>query len=349
MRKYYLFHLGIGNVGGELVNLISKASKQIEKDLGARLIYCGLFTSSAGVFNKNGLDAENAIKELKSHPKSKINIEKAISEMPLPFILIDTTTSDNTIEYIKLALKRGGFAVLSNKRPLTGSIKDFEIVRKLGAHNLFFETVAGAGLPVMHTLKTLFDTGDEAVEIKGCFSGTLGYIFSEMDRGVLFSEAVIDAKNKGFTERDPRADLSGEDVARKALIFARLIGKRLEMEDIQLEGLYPKDMQSLSIDDFMKQLQKLDKMYEEKVRKASKEKKVLRFVAKVNNDGCNVGLEAVDEDTDIGRLKGPDNLIVIQTKRYYNNPMVIKGPGAGIEVTAAGLFGDIIHILRKKT
>lgn len=346
MKNVYLLHLGIGNVGGELVNQITKSGAKIEKDLGVKLVYCGLFTSSHAVFNKNGLDALREVKKLKT--RENFSVEKAISQMPQPFILIDTTTSDKTIPYIKSALVRKGYAVLSNKRPLTGSQKDYNELRKLGRHNLFFETVAGAGLPVMHTLKTLSDTGDEIIEIKGCFSGTLGYIFSELSRGVTFSEAVITAKNLGYTERDPREDLSGRDVARKALIFARLLGMRMEMEDIRLQSLYPASMQSLTIDEFITQMPELDKKYQEKMLKAAEKNNTLRYIATINIKECTVKLEEVGIDSDFGMLKGPDNMIVIKTKRYYNNPMVFKGPGAGIEVTAAGLFGDIIHILRRK-
>lgn len=347
MKKVYLLHLGIGNVGSELVNQIAEARHQIEKDLEVSLIYCGLFTSSHAVFSNNGLNAVDEMKKLKT--RGNFPVEKALSMIPKPFVLIDTTTSDITIPYIKLALKRKGFAVLSNKRPLSSSQKDYDLLRKLGGHNLFFETVACAGLPVMHTLKTLSDTGDDILEIKGCFSGTLGFIFSEIDRGSSFSKAVIDAKNLGYTERDPREDLSGRDVARKALIFARLLGMHMEMEDIKLESLYPSSMKDLTLDEFMKQLPKLDQKYQQRTQQAARENKVLRYIATINKKECTVKLEEVGRDSDFGMLKGPDNMIVLKTKRYYNNPMVFKGPGAGIEVTAAGLFGDIIHIIRRRT
>lgn len=348
MKTYHILHLGIGNVGLELIKQIVKARKQIEADLNSRLIYCGLYTSKKGIYNKNGLDLEKELAKLKSRePLKSLSIDQAIADAPAPFILIDTTNSDSTFPYIKSTLLRDGFAVLSNKKPLAGEQKDFDALRKIGSHNLFFETVVGAGLPVMHTIKTLYDTGDEIIEIQGCFSGTLGFIFSELDRGALFSKTVLKAKQLGFTEPDPREDLSGRDVARKALILARLLGLRLEMTDIHLENLYPPEMQSLTPDEFLKQLPDLDKKYQEKIAQARKDNKVLRFVAKVNKEECKVGLVEVSSDSEIGRLQGPDNLITIKTKRYNNIPMVIKGPGAGTEVTAAGLFGDIIHILRK--
>ena len=347
MKNYYLLHLGIGNVGRELVTQIEKSRKRLEKDFGVNLIYSGLFTSRSALFAKNGLSPLKALGKLKT-PSAvpPVTTDFALDSIPRPFILIDTTTSDATIPYLKKALSKGGFAVLSNKRPLTGTQNDFDELHKFESR-LFYETVVGAGLPVIQTLKNLIETGDEIIDIQGCFSGSLGYIFSQLDLAKPFSKVVLQAKAQGYTEPDPREDLSGRDVARKALILARINKLPMELKDIKLTSLFPRQMQDLSVNEFLKKLPELDKEYKVKAEKAAKANKVLRFLAKVNNKSATVGLEAVDRTSDIGSLTGPDNLIIIKTKRYFANPLIVKGPGAGIAVTAAGVFGDIISIIKK--
>ena len=320
MKTLSLIHLGIGKVGSEVVKQITSQRTEIKKTFGVDLVYQGKFT------------AENTQEE----------IAKVINTVALPFVLIDTTASEQTIQLIKQALQRGGFVVLANKKPLSGEQKEFDVLNKIGGKRLLYECTVGAGLPVIQAVKTLKETGDEIIEIQGCFSGTLGYLFSQMDKGIPFSMAVLDAKMKGFTEPDPRDDLSGKDVARKALILARLLGQRISFDEINLKGLYPGSMSNLSRDEFLKNVSELDSLYKMKQEKAQKENKVLRFVAKVTRKGCIVGLQSIDKTSDIGGLSGPDNLVVIKTKRYFDNPLVIKGPGAGIEVTAAGVFADIL-------
>lgn len=324
MKKLYVLHLGIGNVGKEVITLVTKQKEIIKKDFDVSLEYAGKFTS------------KNSDEEIK----------KALRSIPLPFVLIDTTASDRTIPHIVAAMKRGGFVILANKKPLAGRQKDFDLLHRLGGQRLFYECVVGAGLPVIKTLKDLIITGDEVLDIQGCFSGTLGFLFSEMDNGKSFSESLNLAKERGFTEPDLREDLSGLDVARKALILARLIGRKIEFEDIKLTSLYPKNMQRLSAENFLKSAYLLDDVYKKKTEQAKLKNKVLRFVARIDQRVCKVGLQEVNITIDIGSLKGPDNLIVFKTKRYSQNPLVIKGPGAGIEVTAAGVFADLLSVIK---
>jgi homoserine dehydrogenase len=343
MKKLSLLQLGNGNVGGKLVQQISDQKKNLAREFGVELVYCGLFNSQGGIFDSNGLDltpVPNA-----SDFSSSVSVEKAIAVVNTPFVLIDTTASDQTYPLLQKALARGGFAVLSNKKPLSGKQEAFDSLKQVGGKRLFYETVVGAGLPVIETLKTLLATGDEIIAIKGCFSGTLGFLFSELESGLPFSESVLKAKEQGFTEPNPRDDLSGMDVARKALILSRMLGSKIELSDIKLEGLYPKEMETISTEEFLTRLPELDGQYREKGEKAKAEEKVLRFVASVTKEGCSVGLEAVAKNSDIGQLAGPDNLIVFRTKRYNDNLLVVKGPGAGGEVTAAGVFGDLIKII----
>jgi homoserine dehydrogenase len=346
VKKISLLHLGIGNVGKEVVAQIQAQKDEIVKQFGLDLVYCGLFTVRNGVFAPDGLSEEKIRNDLSEARYAPVDIEKmvlhAIDEMETPFILIDTTASDSTFPFLEKTLKKGGYVVLSNKKPLAGSLKQFENLQRLGKNRIYCETVVGAGLPVIQTLKNLLITGDEISEIQGCFSGTLGYLFSQLDTGKKFSEVVMQAKKLGYTEPDPRDDLGGVDVARKALILSRFLGQKKELSDIALTGLYPKEMGMLSVDEFMSEIKKLDDEYAEKVKNAKTQGKVLRFVATVTQTDCRVGLEAVEKTSDIGSLQGPDNIIIFKTKRYFDNPLVIKGPGAGLAVTAAGVFADIL-------
>lgn len=324
MKILNIIHLGIGNVGKEVVRQISVQKKYSEKKLGVSLQYVKQF------------DSKNSEEEIQS----------AISSVSLPFVLIDTTASDKTLPYIKQTLQRGGFVVFANKKPLAASQNDFDVLHQLGSERLFYECVVGAGLPVIRPLKDFIETGDEIIEIQGCFSGTLGFLFSQLDAGKSFSETVSEAKQKGYTEPDPRDDLGGVDVARKALILARLLGKKIELNDIQLEGLYPAEMDALTIDQFLNEIKTLDAFYNKRLNHAAEKNRVLRFIAKINAKECSVGLQEVEKTSDIGNLNGPDNIIVIKTKRYFNNPLIVKGPGAGIAVTAAGVFSDVLSIAK---
>lgn len=327
-----LLHLGVGNVGGALVAQILAAKTD--------LAYCGLFTVDGGIFEHGGLSPE----QIAAFPGSAgaIDVAHCIRDIPAPFVLIDTTATDKTLPLLKQALGRGGAVVMSNKKPLSGAGSDFDELHKLGGDRLWYETTVGAGLPVIHTLKTLLATGDNVTSIQGCFSGTLGFIFSQLATGRTFSQAVQQAKQRGYTEPDPRDDLSGMDVARKALILARMLGHKLEMSDIKVQKLYPEAMQALSVEEFFANVTDLDKDYAAKTRQAQKRGQVLRFVATIQGGTCRVGLEAVPKASDIGCLQGPDNIIVFKTERYAETPLVIKGPGAGLEVTAAGVFGDVL-------
>lgn len=344
MKRLNIIHLGIGNVGKVLVRMILENKEKLKKDFRVDLNYCGLFNSKGGIYKKKGLKD----KEINHFPGIlDANIGKAIVDIKPPFILVDTTASDKTSPFLLSVLKKGGYLVMSNKKPLAGKQKQFDALHKFGKGRLFYETTVGAALPVISTLKSLLFTGDGIIEIKGCFSGTLGYLFSCLEAGNKFSETVLAAKRKGYTEPDPRDDLSGIDVARKALIIARMIGKKLELSDIRLDGLYPDGMNKLTIEEFFKATSQLDSLYQDKFQQAKQSGKTLRFVANVTPKICQVGVESVDEDSDLGGLSGPDNIIVFKTRRYLNNPLVIKGPGAGAEVTASGVFGDILNIVNK--
>lgn len=341
MKTLHLLQAGLGNVGRALLGQIMTHRNMLKERFNLELIYCGLFNSKHGVFNPQGLTKS----EIAKFPNGgNCSIQKAIESAPEQFILIDITNSDHMHAQLLHALKRGGYVVLSNKRPLASILSEFKKLHSYGSGRLLFETTVGAGLPVIRTLKTLLATGDEIIEIIGCMSGTLGYICSSIEDGVSFSESVNKAKTLGYTEFDPREDLSGADVARKALILARLCGLSIEMKNIKLRPLYPSTLSELTVEEFMENVSQLDSEYQSKANSAKKRNKTLRFVATISKESISVGLREVSLESDVGSLKGSDNIFVFKTKQYCDRPLVLKGPGAGPDVTSAGVFGDILQI-----
>jgi len=261
-------------------------------------------------------------------------------------VFVDVTAVDDAPIVLE-ALKHGFHVALANKKPLAASQSVFDelfaTAREKGVQ-LRYEATVGAGLPILDTLKKLQEAGDNVHSVLGCLSGTLGYLMSQLEEGIPFSEAVRSAHRAGYTEPDPKEDLSGMDVARKALILARTIGLKAELSDMPVEPLFPKELAGLSPETFLKRLPELDADMAARVRLAKRKKQVLRYIARVDEKGVRVGLESVPENSPMGRLKGLDNQIVLYTDRYRQNPMVVTGPGAGAEVTAAGVLNDVLAI-----
>ncbi len=269
--------------------------------------------------------------------------------------MVDCTASTATVPALLYALDQRYKIVLANKKPLTveqevydrlstagGTASASDGVRHLGRSR--WETTVGAGLPVIVTLNRLVASGDEVHRITGTFSGTLGYVMTGLQAGQPFSRIVREAHGLGYTEPDPRDDLGGVDVARKALILARGLGHRLDMADVQVTGLYPAALQSLSVAEFLNALPALDSGFAEQVQAAAAAGKVLRYAATVQADGCTVGPTLVDRDSPLGRLTGTDNLVEFTSRWYSPNPLVVQGRGAGVDATAAGVLSDMIEL-----
>ena len=207
------------------------------------------------------------------------------------------------------------------------------------------ETTVGAGLPVISTLNDLIRTGDKIKGISGIVSGTLAYLFSEYDGKVPFSKLVLKAKEMGYTEPDPREDLSGMDVARKAIILSREMGFAAELKRLNVESLIPENLRNIPYDEFVKRIGEMDDKMKKLFDKASNDGKVLRYTAEVKEDGsCSVQLASYDKEHVFAQTKGTDNVFVFRTKRYDKGPLVVKGPGAGLEVTAGGVFADLLKL-----
>ncbi|KAG2622796.1 hypothetical protein PVAP13_3KG056452 [Panicum virgatum] len=247
---------------------------------------------------------------------------------------------------MKDAVDHGCCIVLANKKPLTGAYEDFQNLVS-NFRRIRFESTVGAGLPVIASVTRIIASGDPVSRIVGSLSGTLGYVMSELEDGKRFSEVVKTAKSLGFTEPDPRDDLGGMDVTRKALILARLLGQQISMDNIDVESLYPSKLgpDAVSTEDFLENgLVQLDKGMEERVKAASSRGNVLRYVCEIGSTRCQVGLKELPKDSVLGRLRGSDNVVEIYSRCYESSPLVIQGAGAGNDTTAAGVLADIMDL-----
>jgi homoserine dehydrogenase len=266
-----------------------------------------------------------------------------------PVIVMDAAAGEETAALDGRALASGAGVVLSNKAPLALPRENPLAVQMWMAAgprgHLRYEATCGAGLPVISTLRTLLDTGDEPVEIVGALSGTLGAIFTDLGKGASFSQAVRAAKENGFTEPDPRDDLSGLDVARKALILARTSGRRVNLAEIAVENLVPAALRATSVAEFLDRAGELDMEWQRRAEKARKADATLKYVAAIPAEGpIAVGVREVPMSSLLGALQGPENVVVLRTRRYAANPLTIVGPGAGAAVTAAGMTGDMLAL-----
>jgi homoserine dehydrogenase len=266
-----------------------------------------------------------------------------------PTVVLDAAAGERTAPLLARALAAGAAVVLSNKAPLALPLADplaAALWEQAGpGGRLRYEATCGAGLPVISTLRGLLDSGDRIVEIQGALSGTLGAIFSMLAEGQPFSAAVREAKARGYTEPDPRDDLSGLDVARKALILARTLGRRVDLADVAVESLVPAHLAGVSVDEFLARVGDADAAFAERAAAARAAGRALKYVATVPADGpIAVGLRDVPTSGVLGALQGPENIVSFRTERYDAYPLTVAGPGAGAAVTAAGMLGDALAL-----
>jgi aspartokinase/homoserine dehydrogenase 1 len=361
-RESKLTLLGFGQIGRELASQLIAQEKHLRNELGVDIAIIAVADRSGISVREDGFSAA-ALQKLSKRkaggerlfasdslltiPELQTAMEKELWLLPSHRPILVDLTSEETAPLIQKALENGFHVVLANKKPLAVSQLAFDellaTARERGL-SLRYEATAGAGLPVLDTLAKLQEAGDRVETILGAFSGTLGFIMSALEEGKRFSDAVREAWKLGYTEPDPRDDLSGTDVARKALILARTLGRRLELADIALESLFTPEVDDADAARFVDKLKALDDVFAERVARAAREGKVLRYVAKIAPRSIRVGVEAVPHASPLGRLKGTANTIVIQSKRYHDNPLVVTGPGAGAAVTAAGVLNDIVAI-----
>ena len=349
-RSLNLFVLGPGLIGGTLLNQIAAQYDYLVQKLGLAVKVVGLANSRKMIFNQEGIDLSSWKEALdQGKPSSFDTFVQEMKNMNLPnSVFVDNTSNKEIANYYEEILSSSISIVTPNKVANSGSYVAYENLKKasLGAGSQFlYETNVGAGLPVINTLQNLINSGDEILKIEGVLSGSLSFIFNSYDGSSTFKEVVLQAKEKGFTEPDPRDDLNGMDVARKILILARDAGYALEPEDVKIENILPQAcLDAADVDAFFVELEKADQLFENKRAEAAAKGKKLCFIACLQDGKISVGLDEVGAEHPFYGLSGSDNMISFTTSRYKTNPLVIKGPGAGAEVTAAGVFADIISI-----
>ncbi|MCG9721847.1 bifunctional aspartate kinase/homoserine dehydrogenase II [Shewanella sp. Isolate7] len=348
--------LGIGNIGEAWIDLFKRARPVLNKELEVSVELVGLLSSKKALLSETDIDLnswQQAFDERGTAWQYSHLFEQLQALNCDELIALDISASaDLTLQYPEF-FARGIHIVSANKLAGSGPLAFYqELKQQLGNRRLFwrYNASCGAGLPVQHALNDLHNSGDSIEAVGGIFSGTLCWLFEHYDAKKPFSELVLEAKGLGSTEPDPRDDLSGRDMQRKLLILAREIGYDIELDDIELESLVPKHMAEIPLDDFIKRMADLDGEMLQQYQAAAEQNKVLRYVASLDSDQgqlkAKVGIQWVDNSHPYANLTPGDNVFVIRSDFYQDNPLIIRGPGAGREVTAAAVQSDLAQICR---
>ncbi len=347
-----VFLVGVGGVGGELIEQIKTQKEYLaKKDIEIRV--CALANSNKMLLNENGLNLDNWRADLESATQPS-DFDVLLSFIKLHHVVnpvfVDCTTAQSVANLYARALKEGFHVITPNKKANTSSYAYYQEMRenaRQSQHKFLYETNVGAGLPVIENLQNLLAAGDEVEKFEGILSGSLSFIFGKLEEGSSLSEATTIAKEKGFTEPDPRDDLSGQDVARKLLILARECGYPLELEDIEVDGVLPKGFsEGKTAAEFLAMLPELDAEFAKRVEKATACGNVLRYVGVIENGKCRVAIKEVNGDDPLYKVKNGENALAFYTRYYSPIPLLLRGYGAGNDVTAAGIFADILRTLK---
>ncbi len=346
-----IFCLGTGNIGKTLFRQLEEHREFLKQQNGILINVIGISNTRKMIFDQGGLSLQNWESTLddSSEQASLESFIARMKELNLPnAVFVDNTASPYPIQKYAEVLKSTISVVTCNKIGNSSSYAQYKTFKDL-AHqhgvDFFYETNVGAGLPIIRTLRDLMMSGDRVIRIEAILSGTISFIFNNFKGDVTFHDVVKLAQEKGYTEPDPRDDLSGTDFMRKMLILARDAGHALEPEDVKIGAILPKAcMEAKSVDDFYAQLKANNDFFEKLKNDAESSGKVLRYIGKLEDGEASISLEMVDENHPFYMLSGSDNIISFTTDRYKERPLVVKGPGAGAEVTAAGVFADIVNV-----
>lgn len=365
MKQIQVVQVGLGLIGGTVIEQIAEHRASWRGD-GIDVAIAALLTTT-GVLTARGTGfTDEQLRRVIAGRRTHTELSRLAQNLGIDYsdgagfdirtlgldrpIVLDAAAGSETTPFARQALDAGGGVVYSNKAPLSRDRTDPDAVvlwRAAQAGRVRYETTCGAGLPVISTLRSLQGTGDRVTAIVGCLSGTLGAIFSDIAAGKPFSAAIRAAKQAGYTEPDPRDDLSGLDVARKALILARTIGRELDLSDIAVESLVPQQLADCSVGTFLERIADYDAAMAERQQRAATAGGTLKYIASVPAEGpITVGIQVAATTTVLGAIQGPENIISIRTERYDRYPLTISGPGAGAAVTAAGMIADMLEFAR---
>ena len=352
MKRVELIQLGLGNVGRAVAQIILEERKRWLERWGVEIVYKAAADTSGALVGEDLLPQAVRLKEERGKLSSLgvEPLEEVLHSEPeagTTRVVVDLAVHGDTSDLDLLGVEKGARLVLSNKGPLSGTTSRYErLVGTLG-DRLWHEATVGAGMPVISTLKSLIEGGDEVHEIQASPSGTLGFIMSAVEEGRSFSEAVREAVELRYAEPDPRDDLSGLDVARKAIILARTMGRKIEPEEIPYESLVPEGLEDVSLEEFMERLPEADEEFAERLL-AVEEHHMLRYLTRIPMEGpVEVGLRDTHVESPFGPISGPVNVFDFRTRRYSDVTLTISGPGAGPERTASGVVFDLLDITHK--
>ena len=343
--------IGSGLIGGTFLDQLKTQMETLKKEFKIDLRVRGVLNSKAMILSEQGLTLENWRESLKESGLPG-DLEKFVAHVQADHfphaVILDCTSSAELTTHYPSWLERGVHIITPNKKANTGTMEFYRTLRSItratGRHYLY-ETTVGAGLPIINTLRDLIQTGDQVLKIEGVLSGTLSYIFNTFDGTKPFSEIVQEAREEGYTEPDPRDDLSGMDVGRKLVILAREMGLDLELDDVRIESLVPESLRNGSVEEFFERLPKYDQAMTDLLIQARGRDEVLRYVGVVNSEGpCSVELKSYPRSHAFAGTSGSDNIVAFKTQRYHTQSLIVQGPGAGPDVTAGGVFADLLRL-----
>ncbi len=345
-----VFLMGIGTVGGNLLQQIQQQQEELLHEKHLKMKLTGVANSKKMLFHRDGINIKTFREEMEKSGKAS-SLDGFVDEIKkmniYNSVFVDCTASEKVASVYKDLLQSNVAVVAANKVAASSAYSNYAELKKIAKQKgikFLFETNVGAGLPIINTLNDLVNSGDKILKIEAVLSGTLNYIFNTISTENTFSKTIRMAKEVGFSEPDPRIDLSGVDVARKILILARESGYKLEMENIRINRFIPDDFFDGTLEEFWEKIKLLDGKFEGKRKKLEGENKKYRFVARFENGIAEVGLQEINPSHPFYDLEGSNNLVMYTTERYHEFPMLIKGYGAGASVTAAGVFADLIKV-----
>jgi len=352
MKRVEIVQLGLGYVGRAVAQTIIEERKRWREELNLDLHYHAVADTSGALIGEELLPQAIRLKEDggKLATLGVEPIEGVLGSEPAPGtmrVVVDLAVHGGTLDLDLLGVRNGSCLVLSNKGPLSGSGAEYKELMRAAGDRMWHEATVGAGMPIISTLNGLLNTGDEVLEIQASPSGTLNFIMSAVEGGRSFSEAVQEAVALHYAEPDPRDDLSGLDVARKAIILARTMGREVEPEEVPYESLVPDGLEDVPLEEFMQRIPEADEDFGARMRAVS-ENHMLRYLARIPREGpVEVGLSEAAVETPFGPINGPENVFDFRTRRYSDVTLTVTGPGAGPERTASGVVLDLLDIVNK--